>query len=114
MTRTNRARFWAKHISRQHRGQLSGREYCAKHRLAVSSFSYWSRKLRVSGTDPAPSGSCAPCLVPVELLAEDPLPTRGATPGASGIRLQTGAVRIELAIGFDVPTLRRALEALGC
>jgi len=114
MTRTDRARFWAKHISRQQRDQLSGRAYCAKHRLAVSSFSYWGRKLRVSGTDPAPLEICAPRLVPVELLAEDPLPMRGTAQGASGIQLHTGAVRIELAVGFDVPTLRRTLEALGC
>ncbi|MBP8927123.1 MAG: hypothetical protein KBG75_14775 [Pseudomonadales bacterium] len=114
MTRTDRARFWAKHLSRQRRGLLSGREYCAKHRLAVSSFRYWSRKLRVSGTDPAPLESSAPRLVPVELLAAEALPMRGTTQGASGIALHTGAVRIELGVGFDVPTLRRALEALGC
>jgi hypothetical protein len=36
----------------------------------------------------------------------------GAAP--SGVQLHSGALRIELAVGFDVPTLRRTLEALGC
>ena len=46
------------------------------------------------GTGPTLSGPFTPRLVPVELRA--------------------GAVRIDLSVGFDVPTLRRALEALGC
>ena len=33
MTRTDRARFWAKHLSHQRRGLLSRREYRAKHGL---------------------------------------------------------------------------------
>jgi hypothetical protein len=95
MTRTDRARFWAKHLSRQRRGSLSLRAYCAKHRLSVSSFGYWSRKLPVSGADVAVGDASLPRLVPVELLAEHPLPAQGVAQDASGIRLQTGAVRIE-------------------
>lgn len=108
MTRTDRARFWAKHLSHQRRGLLSRREYCAKHGLSLSSFGYWSRK-RVM------PGPFAPRLVPVELRAEDaaaPMCSFGT--GTSGIQLHAGAVRIDLSVGFDVPTLRRALEALGC
>lgn len=114
MTRADRARLWAKHLARQRRGHLSRHAYCAKHGLSVSSFGYWSRKLRVSGADLALTDSPAPCLVPLELLAEDPVPMRSGALGVSGIALYTGAVRIELCVGFDVPTLRRALEALGC
>jgi hypothetical protein len=114
MSRTDRARFWAKHLSRQRRGLLSRRAYCAKHRLAVSSFGYWSRKLRISGADVAVTDAHVPRLVPIELLTESvsPMPLGGKS--ASGIQIHTGAVRIALAVGFDVPTLRRALEALGC
>jgi hypothetical protein len=115
MTRADRARFWAKHLSRQRRGLLSRREYCAKHRLSVSSFGYWSRKGDMPGVEPTAPDSLAARLVPVELLAEDaPPPVCSFGDGKSGIQLHTGAVRIELAVGFDVPTLRRALEALGC
>jgi hypothetical protein len=114
MTRADRARRWAKHLSRQRRGLLSRRAYCAKHGLAVSSFGYWSRKLPVSRADAAVAETPLPLLVPVELLTESasPMPLGGES--ASGIQLHTGAVRIALAVGFDVPTLRRALEALGC
>lgn len=115
MTRTDRARFWAKHLSRQRRGLLSRRAYCAEHNLSVSSFGYWSRKREVPGAEPTPLDSLAPRLVPVELLAEDATTSvRSFGPGTSGIQPHTGAVRIELCVGFDVPTLRRALEALGC
>ncbi|MBK9467383.1 MAG: hypothetical protein IPO20_05290 [Gammaproteobacteria bacterium] len=81
------------------------------HGLAVSSFGYWSRKQRVGATDLAPR-AWRPAPVPVELAGEA-LPMRG-TRGAAAVQLHTGAVRIELGVGFDVPTLRRALEALGC
>jgi hypothetical protein len=114
MTRTDRARFWAKHLSRQRRGSLSQRAYCAKHSLSMSSFGYWIRKLPVSCADVVVAAASLPHLVPVELLAEHPLPAQDVAQDASGIRLHTGAVRIELAVGFDVPTLRRVLEALGC
>ncbi|MBK6279612.1 MAG: hypothetical protein IPF57_22065 [Gammaproteobacteria bacterium] len=53
----------------------------------------------------------APRLVPVELVGE---PTGLTETARSGVQLHTGAVHIDLAVGFDVPTLRRALEALGC
>jgi len=115
MTRTDRARFWAKHLCRQRRGPLSRREYCAKHSLSVSSFSYWSRKREVSGAEPTPPDSLAPRLVPVELLAEDAAaPACSFGHSTSGIQLHTGGVRIDLSVGFDVSTLRRALQALGC
>ena len=111
MIRTDRARFWAKHIARQRRGGLTRRAYCAKHALALSSFGYCSRKQRGSEVALAPGVAN---LVPVELVAE-PLAPRGRSAASpSGVGLHTGAVRIELAVGFDVPTLRRALEALGC
>ena len=113
MTRTDRASFWAKHLSRQRLGALSRRAYCAKHGLSVSSLGYWSRKLPAPATDVAVTD--APLrLVPVELIAEPGSPMSRGGESASGIRLHTGAVRIELAVGFDVPTLRRTLEALGC
>ena len=114
MTRTDRARLWAKHLSRQRSGSLSRRAYCAKHGLSVSSFGYWSRKRRVLGSEAVASGPLMPRLVPVELLAEPRAPRRVEGNGASGIQLHTGALRIELSVGFDVPTLRRTLEALGC
>ena len=115
MTRTDRARFWAKHLSRQRRGLLPRREYCAKHGLSLSSFGYWSRKRVMPGAGPALPGPFAPRLVSVELRAEDaaaPMCSFGT--GTSGIQLHAGAVRIDLSVGFDVPTLRRALETLGC
>ena len=114
MTRTDRARLWAKHLSRQRNGPLSRRAYCAKHGLSVSSFDYWCRKLRAPGAVVASPEPAVPQLVPVELLAEPVTPSRFAGHDASGIQLHSGAVRIELSVGFDVPTLRRTLEALGC
>lgn len=114
MTRTDRARLWAKHLSRQRGGSLSRRAYCAKHGLSVSSFGYWSHKLRASGAVADAPDTAGPRLVPVELLGEPAAPMRLSGLGASGIALHSGAVRIDLAVGFDVPTLRRALEALGC
>ena len=112
MTRTDRARFWAKHLSRQRRGLLSRTEYCAKHGLSLSSFGYWSRKRVMPGAGATLPGPCAPRLVPVELRAEDAAaPMCGFGTGTSGIQLHAGAVRIDLSVGFDVPTLRRTLEA---
>ena len=110
MTLTERSRFWNTHLNRQRRSGLPRHAYCAKHGLAVSSFGYWSRKQRVGATDVAPP-CVAPRLVPVELVGE---PTGLTETARSGVQLHTGAVHIDLAVGFDVPTLRRALEALGC
>lgn len=110
MTLTERSRFWNTHLTRQRRSGLPRHAYCAKHGLAVSSFGYWSRKQRVDATDVSPP-CVAPRLVPVELVGE---PTGLTETARSGVQLHTGAVHIDLAVGFDVPTLRRALEALGC
>ena len=113
MTRSERTRFWGKHLARQRRGGLSCRAYCAKHGLAVSSFGYWSRKLRSVAPDRVDRAR-SPMLVPVQLLdAPRAQPMAGGCV-PSGVQLHTGAVRIELAVEFDAPTLRRALQALGC
>lgn len=114
MTRTDRAQFWSKHLARQRCSGLPQRAYCAKHGLAVSSFGYWRRKLRAPADADVIGAEAAPHLIPVEFIAETAVHCAGLSVAGSGVQMHTGAVRIELAVGFDVPTLRRALEALGC
>jgi hypothetical protein len=99
---------WRRRIHGWEQSGLSQREFCSRHRLSLSTFTLWRRRLR-AGTGLAVAGP-APFPVPVEIV---PLP--------GGHRLQAdplvlvlsgGQFRLEIPDGFRAETLRDVIIAL--
>jgi hypothetical protein len=93
---------------------LSQAQYCRRHGISVASLHRWRERLReercVVAVQDAGQERAEPArLLPVQLLAE-------ACPvgaGGSPLCLVLGEeLRLEIAPGFDAPTLRRVVELL--
>ena len=44
-TRTERGRFWERHLQQWRQSGLSQAQYCRQHRLSVPAFGWWKRRL---------------------------------------------------------------------
>jgi hypothetical protein len=99
---------WRQLVEGWPRSGLTQRGYCERHGISLASLRRWREIFRAErGAAGAESGE-RPRLVPVNLVAEGPWPTPG-----TGLTLVLGdGVRLEIAPGFDEPTLRRVLGVL--
>ena len=64
---STRHKNWQCHISAWESSGISQREYCRQHSLALSTFGYWKRKLRLSN-DGQPR--FYPLAIPIEPIVE--------------------------------------------
>ena len=107
LSRTDRHQRWRAHVDAQARSPLSQRAYCDDHDLAYSSFTYWRRRLRGSGTS-APSPSAAASAQPTPASGFVPVtlePVSANTGPAAPVTLAVvlpGGLRIE---GVDVANI---------
>ena len=102
MRQDDRAAYWASHIREQASSGLSVRAYCRQHRFSQPSFYRWRRRL-----DLIPGGDGNSASDFVEVVAS------GEAAPESGVLLRSGDwLAIELSRGFDVGTLREALQAV--
>ena len=103
------AAFWSEHVSRQEAGELSARQYCLEHGLAVASFYYWRRKLehQASGAPVAP----APHAPHSEQFIEVTRLVASRSQWTMEVQLAGGAV-IRLARGGDPEDLAHAAQVL--
>lgn len=51
---TSKQKYWGKHISCWKKSCLSQKQYCLSHGIAISTFSYWKRKLINLNETPGP------------------------------------------------------------
>lgn len=86
---------------------LSQRAFCAQYEIAVSTLRHW----REPPADAVAAAQSTPRqgarLIPVQVLGEEPSATSGVT------LIADGGLRIEVATGFDGPTLARVVATLG-
>ena len=96
---------WRQLIDQWHRSGLTVRDFCQRQHLATPSFYAWRRTLTKRHAQ-------AVGFVPVEVLAESPVP--GVADGsAAGLELVLGTGRrLRVGPGFDEATLQRLLAVL--
>lgn len=104
---SHKEEFWQQHILECSSRGISQRQYCQKHGLSLSTFSYWKKKLNVSKKE----------RLHFYPLAEDTSPSLSSSPSVleTGISLriaQGGQFHIELCEKFSVSCLHRVLSAL--
>ncbi len=95
--------FWREQIAAQRNSDLSIREFCSRRGLAVSTFSYWKRKL-------GERGGASSSLVPVKVVGRA---REGDDDGDSVIEVGLSGGRVvRVRPGFDTATLLRVVEAM--
>jgi len=98
---------WEEVVKDYEASDRSQRAFCAERGIGQSSLRYWKRRLEQgSGTEDAPIAK-GTRLVPVKLVED------ASAPAHSGLTVVTpGGVRVEIARGFDAPTLACVLATL--
>ncbi|MCE2647038.1 MAG: hypothetical protein LW835_17945 [Burkholderiaceae bacterium] len=91
-----KAAMWRKRVAAFEASGLSRRDWCLRHRVALSSLDYWRRRLREAG--PAPSGALVPVVVD--------------GPMRSPIEIAVEGARIRLPVDVDAAWLCRVLRGL--
>lgn len=101
----NKEEFWLAHVEAWKASAMSQKRYCGQHRLAVSTFQWWHKRLKARRTD---SSLGALVAVPVEIARSSMFPGSGAV-----VRIQAGQFTIEVERGFDREVLAGVLDVLG-
>lgn len=96
--------FWRQHIEDCSRSHLSQYEYCRTHDLALSTFSYWKRRLIAGKKERV-------CFYPlaVEVASQPVSPSAG-----SGLSLYLGQDKyhVELSANFSTSALKQLIVTL--
>jgi hypothetical protein len=103
-SKIEKRRYWKEHIEGWKACGLKQSEYCRRHQLKISRFTYWKRKL-------APSSASPISLVQVALpeIFHSPVQCR-----PSPLRVAIGdKYRVEVDQGFDPVTLKQLILTLG-
>jgi hypothetical protein len=107
-----RETFWRRIVMKQPTSGLSIRDWCDSQGVSEPSFYAWRRELAhraVEQTKPTSDASTADRFVELEL---PPLAKSALAVGVAALSIVVGDVRVEVAPGFDGPTLRQLLEVL--
>src|ERR1700757_3013139 len=100
--KSEKRRFWEKHIEKWKVSGHSQVEYCRLNDVNIKSFRYWKRRIgRLS---------CAPALVELPLLKSLPA---SVLPLSPQLCLVVERYRIEIGKGFDSEDLERVVRTLG-
>lgn len=92
----SKAAMWRKRVEAFEASGLSRRDWCVRHRVALSSLDYWRRRVREAGS------------VPLEAMV--PIVVDGPTRGA--IEIAVEGARIRLPSEVDAEWLCRVLRGL--
>ena len=104
MNSDQKKEFWQNHIEEREKSGLSQVEYCQAHKIALSTFGYWKRKLN-QGTN------AKPVFYPIAIAPDH---SRNDNENTSGIilHLQDGRFSIEIKNGFSASTLSLIVSTL--
>ena len=97
--------FWQYHIENQSGSSLSQVRYCRDHSLALSTFQYWKRKLKIDGAQERAR------FYPLTVRAVQQT-SRNASPSGVSLYLGNGAFRINLEESFSAVTLKELITVL--
>lgn len=100
----SKSSYWQKHINCWRHSGLSQAQYCQKNMLALSTFTYWKKKLSQSTKAP-------PRFYPLTIQGSPQSENEGTE---SGLRLVLGTHRfaIEVSKDFSATTLVRLVKTL--
>ena len=103
-TVNSKTSYWQTHITRWQQSGFSQAQYCRIHELALSTFTYWKRKL-ARPDDPTPQ------FYPLMIQDHPPI---GVGSSYSGLRLVIGSSRFEVKIAreFASETLVELIQTL--
>jgi hypothetical protein len=97
----SRQTFWRQHITDCERSPLNQKQYCNTNGLALSTFSYWKKKL---GKKEKETPRFYPLTVP-----QLPSPDNQADHSGVSLTLNSSKFRIELAENFSASCLRKLI-----
>jgi len=100
-----KSEFWRQHIADCRCSSLSQAQYCRKHSLALSTFSYWKKKLTS-----APQQAQVR-FYPLALRSTEPK-EYNSRPAGLTILFAKNDLRVELAEDFSLPALQKLLTVL--
>ena len=101
----DKARYWSEHFDRWERSGLSQRSYCEQHRLSLSTFTLWRRRLASTPTRPYVD------IVPVP-VARTTRTSFGSSSPPLTVSVDGGRYRIEVCEGASLEMLRVVLDAM--
>lgn len=96
--------FWQKHIDEYEKSGLSQVDYCQAHKIPLSTFGYWKRKLN-QGV------KAKPVFYPIAIPPDH---SRYDSENATGLvlHLKNGRFSLEIENGFSTSTLSRVINTL--
>lgn len=105
MSTDTKSAFWQQHIENCSRSSLSQRQYCIRNLLALSTFTYWKRRLNKGKQQSQVR------FYPLAVQSEPPR-TSPSRPAGISIRLAQNDLQVDLAEDFSVPALMKLLTNL--
>lgn len=102
--RSAKQKYWQNHIKGWKESGLSQAAYCEAQSLAIQTFGYWRRKLKVSGEEARPR------FFPLAVMASHSSAT--ASRARIKLTLQEQRFSIEVDDDFSANTLQRLIAAL--
>lgn len=100
----SKAEFWRRHIENCSRSPLTQGQYCREHSLALSTFGYWKKRLRMPSQ---PSVR----FYPLTVQSVQKTNTASSTAGLS-LYFCNDKFRIELAENFSAACLQKLITTL--
>jgi len=107
-----RGRFWLKHVQQWQRSQALQIQYCKEHKLSVSAFRWWRRKLRGDPPVAGPRKGSRPASGPSFTEIRIPQGHEAVSAYAYEILLPNGA-HLRLCRNFDVQAVSSLVSLLG-
>ena len=101
----SRQTFWRQHIRDCERSSLNQKQYCSKNGLALSTFSYWKKKLGKREQE-------TPRFYPLTVRQLPPSPNNQAEHSGLSLTLNNSKCRIELAENFSASCLKKLILTL--
>lgn len=107
-----RGRFWHKHIRQWARSGATQVQYCKEHKLSVTAFRWWRRKLMDDQPAPGPRRAACPASVPTFTEIRIPADGMAAASYAYEIILPN-RTHLRLRQHFDAEAVAALVSVLG-
>jgi len=109
---TPRGRFWRKHVQQWGRSGATHAQYCQEHKLSVTAFRWWRRKLVDDQPVPRPRKGSRPASVPT--FTEIRIPEGGAAAASYAYEIiLPNRTQLRLRQNFDAEAVAALVSLLG-
>lgn len=100
----SKADFWQRHIDNCSRSSLTQSQYCIEQSLALATFYYWKKKLKMTR-----QGKTRFYPLTVQSSKQEKMPR---SPAGLSLHLGNDKFRVDLAEDFSAPTLKKLIIIL--